>query len=555
MLALTEDSPERFDRGEKEEEVKSKISNSLESVSAAEPMGADQEGVKSTTQAGPTQDRKRDLWLASERVIHMQPGRIGCWLDLSTGMIRKVYEGTQAEGLGLEVFDYITKVGSAKFSTAALENAMHGSKDFDVTVEKPSEVVWVVQCCLWCLYRPAGAVGCLLLLGLPYIIYRGLLFGLDLDSKTLLHPAVRLVVCASVAYALGKLGWLLLDWCYSGLGYKIRLASKAAGILGLVMGWLLNLSNPLLNVRLRSDSIKVLRMSNVSALLCCCTFSLFRGTEVACRFCPRSIEEAKRTSLGATFLDVLYDISDIPHAFLVLGFTCLTSQICMAAQQRMVEVSEGLPCEPTQFTECVHKPCAELLRDIPANLGPIGLPILLVICDMLPACLRFYNESMLLYASKITRGLPEYWCDVACNAFVLAGCTLAVAVGPLQLSRGLRVFEHQLTNARRLDSNMNLQVEAVEAMLAQVNDGKGWGIPVFEGFVLTKSVMQTLCLRLLLAGTVIKAFLDTELGFHQEEKERSNIQLAAIVDGLRNMTSFFQNQSTSFLTNLENPTS
>ncbi|CAK9060034.1 unnamed protein product [Durusdinium trenchii] len=474
MLALTEDSPERFDRGEKEEEVKSKISNSLESVSAAEPMGADQEGVKSTTQAGPTQDRKRDLWLASERVIHMQPGRIGCWLDLSTGMIRKVYEGTQAEGLGLEVFDYITKVGSAKFSTAALENAMHGSKDFDVTVEKPSEVVWVVQCCLWCLYRPAGAVGCLLLLGLPYIIYRGLLFGLDLDSKTLLHPAVRLVVCASVAYALGKLGWLLLDWCYSGLGYKIRLASKAAGILGLVMGWLLNLSNPLLNVRLRSDSIKV---------------------------------------------------------------------------------SEGLPCEPTQFTECVHKPCAELLRDIPANLGPIGLPILLVICDMLPACLRFYNESMLLYASKITRGLPEYWCDVACNAFVLAGCTLAVAVGPLQLSRGLRVFEHQLTNARRLDSNMNLQVEAVEAMLAQVNDGKGWGIPVFEGFVLTKSVMQTLCLRLLLAGTVIKAFLDTELGFHQEEKERSNIQLAAIVDGLRNMTSFFQNQSTSFLTNLENPTS
>ena len=49
-----------------------------------------------------------------------------------------------------------------------------------------------------------------------------------------------------------------------------------------------------------------------------------------------------------------------------------------------------------------------------------------------------------------------------------------------------------------------------------MNDGKGWGIPVFEGFVLTKSVMQTLCLRLLLAGTVIKAFLDTELGFHQD---------------------------------------
>lgn len=49
-------------------------------------------------------------------------------------------------------------------------------------------------------------------------------------------------------------------------------------------------------------------------------------------------------------------------------------------------------------------------------------------------------------------------------------------------------------------------------LLWQVNHGQGWGIPVSRGFVLSKSVVQWLCVRVLLAGTVIKTFLDRELG-------------------------------------------
>lgn len=51
-----------------------------------------------------------------------------------------------------------------------------------------------------------------------------------------------------------------------------------------------------------------------------------------------------------------------------------------------------------------------------------------------------------------------------------------------------------------------------EATSVQVNHGEGWGIPVSRGLVLSKSVLQSLCVRFLLAGTVIKAFLDGELG-------------------------------------------
>ena len=52
---------------------------------------------------------------------------------------------------------------------------------------------------------------------------------------------------------------------------------------------------------------------------------------------------------------------------------------------------------------------------------------------------------------------------------------------------------------------------------AQVNDEQGWGIPVSRGFVLTKEMLQVISLRLLLAATLIKTFLDTELGIQDLE--------------------------------------
>ncbi|CAJ1359269.1 unnamed protein product, partial [Effrenium voratum] len=73
-------------------------------------------------------------------------------------------------------------------------------------------------------------------------------------------------------------------------------------------------------------------------------------------------------------------------------------------------------------------------------------------------------------------------------------------------------LEHQLSEARQSDASLHLQVRAVEDMLAEVNHGEGWGIPVSRGFVLSKSMLQSLCVRFLLAGTVIKTFLDSELG-------------------------------------------
>ena len=50
----------------------------------------------------------------------------------------------------------------------------------------------------------------------------------------------------------------------------------------------------------------------------------------------------------------------------------------------------------------------------------------------------------------------------------------------------------------------------------QVNHGQGWGIPVVKGLVLNKTMIQALLLRIVVAATVIKAFLDRQLGFQKD---------------------------------------
>jgi len=63
---------------------------------------------------------------------------------------------------------------------------------------------------------------------------------------------------------------------------------------------------------------------------------------------------------------------------------------------------------------------------------------------------------------------------------------------------------------------MHSQVQAVETMIEQQNNGQGWGVPVAGGIVLTEQLLQKVFFRLALIGATIKACLDSELGFAKE---------------------------------------
>ena len=67
------------------------------------------------------------------------------------------------------------------------------------------------------------------------------------------------------------------------------------------------------------------------------------------------------------------------------------------------------------------------------------------------------------------------------------------------------------------------------------NNGQGFGIPVFDGFVLTKEWLQMIGIRFALLTTAIKAFLDTELGYAKEPEEAMMSRLVDAQTQLKNL--------------------
>ena len=101
---------------------------------------------------------------------------------------------------------------------------------------------------------------------------------------------------------------------------------------------------------------------------------------------------------------------------------------------------------------------------------------------------------------------------------------------------------------------MHTQIEGVEAMLERHNCGQGFGIPVFDGFVLTKSLLQNMCIRLALVGAAIKTFLDAEGGFAKEPEEDLGPTLASIASEVHNISVLLTSNISNHTFNMSNHT-
>ena len=83
----------------------------------------------------------------------------------------------------------------------------------------------------------------------------------------------------------------------------------------------------------------------------------------------------------------------------------------------------------------------------------------------------------------------------------------ALAIALLPLLSSLKEFKSVLNKERQSNGKLHEQIEAVEAMIERQNHRQGFGIPVFDGFVITWGWLQMICIRLAILGTAIKAFL------------------------------------------------
>ena len=219
----------------------------------------------------------------------------------------------------------------------------------------------------------------------------------------------------------------------------------------------------------------------------------------------------------------------------------------------MFEVQSKMPCKPTEFFECVHKPCAVLLRNSSPELVTCGWLLVLAAPDIVMAGFLAYARGMSLFV--LTHHLAlDNWLMFTVYSSKLAGVVLEVVCGPMNLSSALKDLQNRLNEERQRDATMHTQIEGVETMLERHNCGQGFGIPVFDGFVLTKGLLQNMCIRLALVGAAIKTFLDAEMGFAKEPEEDLGPTLTSMAGEVHNISMLLTSNISNHTFNMSNHT-
>ena len=394
-----------------------------------------------------------------------------------------------------------------------------------------------MESALQLLAMPMGLLGLVLVLGLPWVMYSHLTMGdsqqQDGFSQALSHP---LPLTMMLAYAFSKSGLALLEWPYSGVLAKMTTAIEQFPIVGLVLGLYLNKNSKALSKPLSSSNASLARKTELVALKLCVVAVCSSAAAVAKVYIYDTC--TKKTGCSFTLSNVSKMLLDvygirIPFFFAQFVFTCYVARITLATRQQMFEVQSKMPCKPTEFSECVHKPCAVLLHNSIPELVTCGWPLVLTAPDTVISGFHFYRKLSILLVDP---GFNANWLLFFGGAAHFAGVLLSVAIGPLHLSSALKDFQKRLNEERQRDATLHMQIKGVERMLEKHNCGKGFGIPVFDGFVLTKGLLQYVCIRLALVGATIKAFVDAELGFAKEPEEVLGPTLASIKSVVHNIT-------------------
>ncbi|CAK9021078.1 unnamed protein product [Durusdinium trenchii] len=478
--------------------------------------------------------------------VTLPTGYIGWVVEPSSGKIVNVKQGTAAEVLGLQAGQHIINVQERQYTFAALAEARKKADEFNqtlsITVMTPSRMEQAVAWVHYCMSMPSGFVGCLLTLSLPWMIYQSMSNGLY--SKASSRPVLFAILSSAIGHCLGRIARALLEWRSLTFGGMIQIAGDQTVYLGLALGCLAMGGNQFLNKPLPKDiSTKLIHVEMV-ALPPFCVFALCR---TAVSFLMNDL-----FSGDCNISKLIRGFSGIPDSSLVLIINLSVSCLCIAARQKMLEVTDTLPANGALFEGCIQKPCAKLVQEVPAQLSPWGLPIVLVSFPaLLGGTFHFHKQWMKMLARESDFGSLLHWCSLFQHASWIAGGFLLVACPLTILSSGLEEVETRLNEERMRTPSSHVEIKAVEAMFREVNHGQGWGIPVVKGFVLNKTMIQALLLRVLVAATVIKTFLDRQLGFQKEEQDDLNTELDVIANqAVTNITNFISNQTLGNLTAL-----
>ena len=517
------------------------------------PSTADGEEEATSSSLMEAEGQGRDQADPQVQVVTVRPGKLGITWDAGTGKLKAVHPGSQAEKLGLKAGQYIVNIGKQKYTPAGYKQARAKKIPFQMSVRFPTQMEQNMEQTFQVLAIPAGLLGLVLVLGLPWVIYTHLTMSdsqqQDGFSKALSHP---LPLTMMLAYACGHEGLVLLEWSTSSIFRKMAAVIELLHVVGLVLGLHLNKKNKALSKPLSSSNASLLRKTRLVAFSICATVALSCAAQKAQMYIYHPCN--KEAGCSFTLLNVsrmLVGSGLILIYFAQFVFTCYVARITLATRQQMFEVQSKMPCKPTEFFECVHKPCAVLLDNSIPELVTCGWPLVLAGPDIVISGFYVYVKGMNLFV--LTPSLFN-WLLFIESSSQLAAVLLAVAIGPLHLSSALKDFQNRLNEERKRDATLHTQIEGVETMLERHNCGQGFGIPVFDGFVLTKGFLQNMCIRLALVGAAIKTFLDAEWGFAKETAEDLGPTLTSMAGEVHNISMLLTSNMSNHTFNRSNHT-
>ena len=466
-----------------------------------------------------------------EKNVTIEAGTMGAYWDFGSGRIYSVRAGSQADKEGLKVGQHIVRVGTEQYSSGALRKAMQGQTAFNLSVESPSSTAQNAELAILCLAMPAATLSCLLALTLPCLVYSHLFMSsqghVGEFSKQLSRPLPQIVL---LAFMCSKAGFTALEWPYMQSAFieKLHLCAHVLSCSGLVLGLQLNRTHPAFSKQMDGSRAALLWKMQLGALALCSIVVLFPLV--------RLIVETVDGQTSWQMMVLVF--AGILQYFSLFALTCQMCRIGFAIKQKMVELQNGMPCSEAKFFECVHKPCVEFLQSSRYQLATCGWPLLLLSPFLMTTGLEFYQRSRHLYER------PEYpvnWMFAFKFAAQLGVFAFAIALLPFLLSSALKEFKSVLNEELQSNGALHEQIEAVESMFERQNHGQGFGIPVFDGFVITQGWLQMICIRFAILGTAIKAFLDTELGYAKEPEQVLMPHLKDMQNQLNNLTTMLRN--------------
>ena len=454
----------------------------------------------------------------------------------------------QADKLGLKAGQHIIQVAHNAYTKGSLTRAQKGSEPYSITLDEPSKFEIQVRKVAMYAKIPAGILGWLMLFSLPCSVYsrqRATSAGhLDVFSKVVMHTVVPLAAVASGAAQLLQAG---LEWQYHGTISRLQMLSYFCFLLG-SMKCLRCLRNPLLHEPLEDDASRAVRRLDIAAGILCWIFVACDATWAWFIYGPCKSESRCRGRPDVAHL--LAEPEDSATAYLLLTFTWTAARVSAVVQQRILHLGHAMPCDSHEFAERVHFPCADMLEDVGPKLASLGLTTLLICPKLLISCFQFYLTTRHLSNLASIDKPMLYWLGPVRRAALSAAIFLGIIIGPFKLSAAMKQLQRRLNESRCRDATLCIQVEGVERMIANVNDGHGFGIPVFEGLVLTRSLLEKMLIQAVLAGTVIKAFVDTAEGFNEEKAEDEVLdsklnRMTAMLQNITNMSMALQQKSHS----------